>query len=353
VRTAVVINGLNGEFRHTVISLNGDLSGRGRLHQPEAVTCLPAPPRRRGLPRPLGLARLLARVQPDLAITYTWGGTDGLLAARWCGLTRVIHAEDGFGPDEADGQKLRRILARRLLLRTACQVVCPSRTLVGIARRVWSLPPQKILYVPNGVDTHRFAPAPPEQTARARQALGLAPTALVVGTVGQLRGEKNHERLLRAFARLGSPLYQLLIVGDGPLQAGLTSLAGQLGIRDRVVFTGPMPDPVPAYQAMDLFALSSDTEQMPIAVLEAMAAGLPVVSTDVGDVRCMLAEDNRAYVVPPREELLAPRLADLLENPQTRRRLGQANRGKCVEEYAVEGMVRAYQRLYRSVLEAR
>jgi glycosyltransferase involved in cell wall biosynthesis len=352
VRTAVVINGLNGDFRHTVIALNGDLSGRSRLREPAGVTCLAAPPRTRAMP--LALARLLKQVRPDVAITYNWGGTDGLLAARWCGLTRVIHAEDGFGPDEATGQKLRRVLARRLLLRTARQVVCPSRTLVHIARQVWSLPPHKICYLPNGVDLQRFTPATPDQVAQARRRLGLDLKAIVVGAVGQLRGEKNHERLLRAFAAVGSGPYQLVLVGEGDLKERLTGRARELGIADRVRFTGALPDPVPAYQALDLFALSSDTEQMPIAVLEAMAGGLPVVSTDVGDVRGMLSPDNRAHVVSPRhEEAFAECLKILLESPQARRALGQANRARCVEAYGVEAMVQAYQRLYRNVLETR
>jgi len=354
VRTAVVINGLNGAFRHTVLALNGDLSCRGRLRDPDAVECLAAPPRRRGTPYPLTLARLLSSVEPDVMVTYNWGGTDGLVAARLCGIRRVIHAEDGFGPDEAHGQKLRRVLARRILLRTASQVVCPSQTLVRIARQVWSLPPHKVHYLPNGVDTSRFAPPAPDEVEAARRKLGIAPAEIVVGSVGQLRAEKNHQRLLRAFAAVASlrPC-RLLIVGDGPLQERLTCLARELGVRERVVFTGAVPDPAACYRAMDLFALSSDTEQMPIAVLEAMATGLPVVSTDVGDVRTMLSADNRGYVAPSaREDAYAACLATLLGDPAARQALGRANRAKCILEYEVGGMVRAYHRLYREVLEA-
>ena len=200
VRTAVVINGLDSEFRHTIIALNGDLSCRSRLREPDKVACLPAPQRRGRGVLPLALARLLSSLGPDALITYNWGGTDGLLAARLCGIRRVIHAEDGFGPEEARGQKLRRVLARRLLLRIASQVVCPSQTLVHIARQRWSVPPTKVRYVPNGVDTRRFTPPMPGDIEIARRRLGIAPKEIVVGCVGQLRGEKNHARLLRAFA---------------------------------------------------------------------------------------------------------------------------------------------------------
>jgi len=355
VRTATVINGLNGEFRHTVIALNGDLSCRGRLHEPAAVACLPAPPRRGGTPFTLALARLLGSIRPDALVTYNWGGTDGLVAARWCGIRRVIHAEDGFGPDEVHGQKLRRKLARRLLLRTASRVVCPSHTLVDIARQVWFIPSSKVHYIPNGVDTFRFAPAAPVEVEAVRRKFGIGAAEIVVGSVGQLRGEKNHERLLRAFAAVASTHpCRLLIVGDGPLLEPLTGLARGLGIHERVVFTGAVSDPVDCYRAMNVFALSSDTEQMPIVVLEAMAAGLPVVTTDVGDVRAMVSAGNRAYVVPPtRAEAYAGCLAALLGDPAARQVLGRANRTKCTQEYEVGGMVRAYQRLYRAVLEAR
>jgi len=355
VRTTTVINGLNGEFRHTVVALNGDLSCRGRLRDPEAVACLEGPPRRGRTPYPVALARLLRSIGPDAILTYNWGGTDGLLAARWGGFRRVLHAEDGFGPDEARGQKLRRVLARRLLLRTASRVICPSHTLVDIARHVWFVPPGKVHYIPNGIDTSHFAPAAADQVEAARRKFGIASAEIVVGSVGQLRGEKNHERLVRAFAALTSKQpYRLLMVGDGPLQDHLIRLARELGIYDRVIFAGAVSDPADCYQAMDVFALSSDTEQMPIAVLEAMAAGLPVVSTDVGDVRAMVSAGNRAYVVPPgREEAYTAGLAALVGDPETRRALGHANRARCIQEYEVGGMVRAYQRLYRAVLEAR
>jgi glycosyltransferase involved in cell wall biosynthesis len=352
VRTAVVINGLNGEFRHTIVALNGDLSCRNRLREPEKVACLEAPPRRRLFP--LALGRLLRSLQPDAVVTYNWGGTDGLLAARLAGIHRVIHAEDGFGPDEVGGQKSRRVLARRVLLRAATTVVCPSRTLVNIARHTWWLPPTMIRYVPNGVDTRRFTPASAEQVAAARRKLDIRCDEIVVGSVGQLRGEKNHARLIRAFAAVASlrPC-RLLFVGDGPLRESLTAAAHELGVAERVSFAGNVADPAQHYRAMDVFALSSDTEQMPVAVLEAMATGLPIVSTDVGDVRTMVSAANRSFIVPARrEDAFVARLADLMKDSKARRTLGQANRDRCGQEYGLGGMVQAYQRLYRDVLEA-
>jgi glycosyltransferase involved in cell wall biosynthesis len=352
VRTAVVINGLDGEFRHTVVSLNGDLSGRGRLRDPDAVACVPAPGGCWWNPSVAALARLLKSIRPDLVVTYNWGGTDGLLAARLCGLRRLIHAEDGFGPDEVRGQKLRRMLARRVLLQAASRVVCPSQTLVRIARRDWSVSRKKLLYLPNGVDTSRFAPPTPAVREAARRRLGIGPDETVIGSVGQLRGEKNPERLLRVCAAVApGRRFRVLVAGDGVLREKLAVLARELGLAERVLFLGVVGDPADCYRAMDVFALSSDTEQMPLAVLEAMAAGLPVVSTDVGDVSAMLSPENRGCVVPAaREDAYAACLAALLDDGARRAALGRANRARCVAEYEVTAMVRAYHRLYREVL---
>src|SRR5262249_9202716 len=110
-------------------------------------------------------------------------------------------------------------------------------------------------------------------------------------------------------------------------------------------------DPVRYYRAMDILALSSDTEQMPLAVLEAMSVSLPVVSTDVGDVRAMLGPDSDRYVVPlGQEDAYTAALAELLDDGAARRRLGQANRTKCLQEFSMEMMTHSYERLYRDVL---
>jgi glycosyltransferase involved in cell wall biosynthesis len=104
---------------------------------------------------------------------------------------------------------------------------------------------------------------------------------------------------------------------------------------------------------MDLFTLSSDTEQMPLSVLEAMSAGLPVVGTDVGDVRAMVSPANRRFVTPPgREDAYAASLAELLTE-EDRRKLGEANRALCLVEHELGTMVRAYEQLYHEVLASR
>lgn len=352
VRTALLLDATADQFRHTVVSLGGDLQGRDRVRPDAGVRFTPGP-QRGGVRYLFRLGRLLKSVCPDLLLTYGWGGTDALLAARLAGLRRVIHTEDGFLPDEAAGQKWKRVLARRVLLRLAGRVVCPSRTLERIATGLWRLPPRSVTYLPNGIDTERFSPPTPDAAQRVRRSLGLDPGELVVGSVGHLRAEKNHARLLRAFAGLARRRSaRLLLLGDGPLRAALAAQARELGVEDRVRFAGVVLDPADHYRAMDLFALSSDTEQMPLALLEAMSTGLAAVSTDVGDVAEMAGAENRPYVVAPADEgAYAAALAALAEDTAARRAVGEANRRRCLERFDLAAMTRAYLSLYRGDLE--
>ena len=348
VRTAILIGASADQFRHTVVSLNGELSGQSRVSNHEDVRFLEATTDGRS-PGVRALSRLLGEIRPDLTLTYGWGGTDAIAAARLAGLRKIIHGEDGFLPDEANGQKFKRVLARRVLMRFASCLVCPSRNLVRIARRVWWLPQRKIVYLPNGVDTRRFTPG---TAPELRERLGFRPGEVVIGTVGHLRAEKNQGRLLEAFAAVcrDRPA-KLLLLGDGPLREDLAQRVQQLGLQGRVVFTGVVKDPSEHYRAMDVFALSSDTEQMPLALLEAMACGLPAVSTSVGDVADMVSPANRSRVTPlGREEEYAGALRGLVDSPELRLNLGRENRQRCVEEYDLGTSVEAYFRLYRAVL---
>jgi len=164
---------------------------------------------------------------------------------------------------------------------------------------------------------------------------------------------KNPTRLVRALARAKSDLH-LLVLGEGELRDDLTRTACELGVPERVHLVGFQDDTARWYSAMDVFALSSDSEQMPVALLEAMASGLPVVSTDVGDVRLMLADEQHPYVVAldaaDVERELARALDGLAGDEALAARLGQANRARARERYAFETMLSCYHDLYESAL---
>ncbi len=279
--------------------------------------------------------RALRQLRPDTLVTYNWGATEWALA-NTPSLVRHVHIEDGFGPEEQATQIPRRVWMRRLFLRRAT-VMVPSRTLERIATEVWRLPRQRVLYVPNGIDLARYgatgdgpAPAWPGQGP-------------VIGTVATLRPEKNLARLVRAVRLLTERMpVRLVIVGDGPERRPLQALATTLGIADCVYFTGYCATPQDMYRGFDVFALSSDTEQMPLSVLEAMASGLPVAATGVGDVRSMVAAPNLPFVVPRDDAALADAIERLLRQPDLRREIGAANRTKAEQEFDEDRMFRAH-----------
>ncbi len=190
--------------------------------------------------------------------------------------------------------------------------------------------------MPNGIDLRRFA-APPDRTLVAE--LGIARHELVVGTVAPLRPEKNLGRLIRAFGAL-QPVgaARLVIVGDGSERAALMAETRRLGLETRVCFAGATHAPERYLGLFDLFVMSSETEQMPISILEAMAAGLSIASVDVGDVRAMLCPANRPFVVPKTDDDLAKAISALLGDRGLRERLGARNREYASVHYDQETM---------------
>ena len=346
VRTALLIDAMP-DFDHTVVSLSGDDSGLQRLERPAAVA-FRSLEGLGGLGNLRRLGRALRAERPDLLVTYGWGGTDAILGARAVGLPAPVHVEDGFLPDEARAQKSARLQVRRLAFRLAAALVVPSKTLESIATGSWWLPPDRVHYFPNGVDIDRFRPPVGDERAQARQGLGIADDELVVGTVAALRPDKNHERLVRVFGALSRRMpARLVIVGDGPSRPAIEREAHALGLSDRLILTGAARDPSALYRGFDVFALTSDTEQMPLSVLEAMASALPVVSTDVGDVRAMVPVNGGRVATLGDDQALEQHLLEAGADAGWRMRAGRRNRDYAEAEYSLARMIGAYRDVFR------
>jgi glycosyltransferase involved in cell wall biosynthesis len=351
LRTVALIGAFGSRFRHSVLSMDGRASAAERLPPEADVTLLPSPPRAGSLATARRLRRLLAETEPDLVLTYNWGAFDMLLAARGARFRRLIHHEEGFNEDEAESFKMRRVLARRVVLPGAHRVVVPSQRLRAIATGLWRIPEEKVRLIPNGIPLDRFTPGEGDPGLRAR--LGVPAGALVVGTVGSLRPVKNFHRLLDACAAARE--VHLLVIGDGEDRPALERRAAAPDLAGRVHFAGYQTDPAPWYRAMDLFALSSDSEQMPLCLVEAMASGLPVAATDVGDVRAMLPAEQLPFLAPldggGTAGALGGRIAALARDPEIRRRLGTLNRRRAEERFAFAAMCAAYREVYESALQ--
>jgi L-malate glycosyltransferase len=344
VRLARVINALGDRYRHRILALDGNRTATTLL-DPALDTRADSIPREpRGLPATLfALRRRIVAAAPGLLLTYNWGAIEWALANSLFGLCRHIHFEDGFGPEETDKRLWRRSMLRRLALMRTSTIVVPSRNLEGIAQREWHLPTTRLRYIPNGIDADAFAAHDDDAPLFAR-----SPDEVIIGTVAPLRPEKNVARLVRVFARLDArhPT-RLAIAGGGTQRDEIEALARGLGIADRVIFLGNVAEPQRALALFDIFALSSNTEQMPMSLLEAMAIGLPVASVDVGDVKAMLAPENRGYVVAKADEqAFADALDALVIAPRLRAELGALNRAHVRQHYSWETMVDEYDRVF-------
>lgn len=344
VRAATLINLLGEQFEHTIIAADGRYGTADRLAPSALVRIMQPPPGKGSVFYGLKLLPVLRSIAPDLVTTYNWGAIDAVIASRLARQWPVIHSEDGFGVDELTSLKRRRVLTRRLFLHGAYATVVPSMTLLDIALKQYRLPRERVVFIPNGVDLSAFHPG---KLLDWRRSAGIPDHAVVIGTVSALRPEKNFSLLLNAFADLQTPDAYLLFVGDGPCRGELEAVAERREVRPRTLFVGTIRAPADYYRAMDVFALSSVTEQMPIALLEAMACGLPVIATGVGDVPAVLDTSRALQVVPPGDSgSYGEALGRMVADEHLRATLGARNRRRAEEEYPLSKMVQRYERLY-------
>ena len=357
LRAATLMNAFGPGVEHVVVSgVEGELGAASAIDPAIVVTYPSDFPALAGKPSPRRWWRIARAMRGfDLVLTYNWGSMDAVgahwLFGRMLRLPPLVHHEDGFNQDEAQALKPIRNRFRRLTLPTATALVVPSRVLETIAAQVWRAAPRQLRRIPNGIPLSDFAPTVTgEAQPRGLPGLDKQAGALWLGTLAGLRAVKNLPRLVRAFAALPPP-WELVIVGEGGERAAIMAEAARLGIAERVHLPGFAPDPAAVLRQFDLFALSSDSEQFPISVVEAMAAGLAVVSPAVGDVAAIVAAENLPLITPPGDEAaLRAALVSAASDPELRALIGAANRARALAEYGEEAMVSAYRAVYGTAL---
>jgi sugar transferase (PEP-CTERM/EpsH1 system associated) len=352
-----VINRTQSRYRHAVICLDGFGALRQQIADPDVV-CL-------ALNKKPGkdwgcyfrLWRTLRRLKPDLVHTYNFGALDAAPVARLAGVRRVLHAERGRDANDPNGESRKYRNLRRWLAPFIDRYLAVSRDLRDWLTETVGVDPSRVVYIPNGIDAANYVVAPAKK--QARPLLGdFAPLdAIVIGTVGRLDPVKDQEGLVSAFHLLCESLPQvcerlrLVIAGEGPQRAGLEARIAHLKLENRVRLLGNRTD-VPALLAeFDIFALSSIAEGMPGVLLEAMAAGLPVVATDVGGVGEVVSRGQSGLLVPARDiRALSNALSSYVSDEALRQQHGQAGR-RCVETgFSLDGMLSAYTALYDALL---
>ncbi|OZM79404.1 glycosyltransferase [Pseudonocardia sp. MH-G8] len=290
----------------------------------------------------LGLIRIMRRERPDVVITRGYNAdTLGRIAAA---LTRVprsvvwVHNSSDITPRSP----VRRVVYRLLDAVTSAYYGV-AEVQRGYLVDQLGFPESKIEVIENGVDPARFRPPPPGERARVARELGISPTGPTIGILAVLRPEKDHSTALHAMRTVLDeiPDARLVLIGDGPARGALEQLAEELGIARSVVFAGARSDVAPLLAVVDVVLLSSYTECFPLAVLEAMACGLPVVGTDVGGVPEMIDDGTTGRLVPPRDpRAMAEALIKLLRDPEPAAEMGRAARRRVEERFTLERSVR-------------
>ncbi len=271
----------------------------------------------------------------------------GRLVGRIVGVPAVITSRRSM---EVGGARREQIKRWTAWLDDRVVAVCEMARTAEISRT--GVAPEKVRTIYNGIDSAPYH-VPAARGLQMRQALTIPGDALVVGTVGRLHPVKGHRYLLQAWptVRQQIPQARLLIVGDGELRDELQRQAHDLGIADRVIFTGTRSDIPDLLATMDLFVLSSLWEGMPNVVLEAMAAGVPVLATAVGGTTEVIVDPTHGALIPPQDPAaLATAIIQLLTDSEVRKRMGCAGRERVQEAFSMQRTVAATIALYEELL---
>jgi sugar transferase (PEP-CTERM/EpsH1 system associated) len=336
------------KYRHAVICLTDYTEFAQRITRPGVeLVALHKPP---GLE--LGthkrLFKLLRQMRPEVLHTYNLGTIEYHATALLAGVPVRVHAEHGRDASDPHGVNRKHNLLRRLLVPAIDRYVPVSRDLERWLRGVVGIPQAKVQLIDNGVDTERFHPA----TDAAAEPWN-APGVFVIGTVGRLQDVKDQACLIDAFVLLRAMLpeqrdrLRLVLVGDGPLRERLAQKIAGAGLQDCAWLPGPRSDVDVVMRSFSLFALSSIAEGTPVTMLEAMASGLPVVSTAVGGIPDLVADGASGALVPAGDpQRLAEALAAYVLDAERTRRHGAAGRARIEQQYSVAAMLSAYVDLY-------
>ncbi len=301
----------------------------------------------------LRIAQQCRAVRPHIVHTRNWAAFDGVIGARLARVPVLIHSEHGWR-DDREVMNRKRKLTRRLLAPLIDRVLTVSEHLQRWLLHEVRIRHDKVVLVRDGVDTQRFKPA--NDRERLRTQLGYQPGEIVVGAVGRLDPVKNYSALLQAVHILSARHrnLRLLIVGDGVEKAALDGEARGRGLADIVRLAGHHDDVAGWLGIMDVFVLPSVMEGTSIALLEAMAVGLPVVATQVGGNPEVVVDGGTGRLVPARDAAaLAAAIDWYALNEDVRGRHGAAGRDRVARHYSMADMIAGYTAVYRDTLARR
>jgi glycosyltransferase involved in cell wall biosynthesis len=298
---------------------------------------------------PWRLARLYARHKVDLIQAHQYTPFFYALLSRMLSRRPVLFTE--HGRHQPDYPRRKRIVANRLLLRRRDRVVAVGEAVRQALIANEGIPPRRVEVVYNGIDTARFGEAGDRDAVRRE--MGLPADELVVIQVARLDYLKDHGTAVRAMGQVvrQAPRARLLLVGEGPEEAAIRGQVEREGLQDQVRLLGLRRDVARLLHAADVFLLTSVSEGVPLTLIEAMAAGLPVVSTDVGGTAEVVVEGETGYLAPAKDDAaLATAILRLAGDPALRQRLGEAGKARARAAFDEPRMAERYAQLYEEML---
>ena len=293
------------------------------------------------------VARTLERIRPHVVHTHRYVLRYGLPYVLSRRVRVRVHTVHNIAEKEV-GWAGR--LVHRVAFKGGVQPVAIAEEVDNSLRRYYGISDSPL--IPNGIPVERFQqPSIGREEWLRRE--GFAPTDVLFVCVAWLRPQKNPSLLLESFARgpASDPRARLLFVGGGELRASLEERIYALGLQDKVHLLGVRSDIPEVLNAADVFVLSSDWEGNPLSVMEAMAAGTPVICTAVGGVPELFEDGGGGLLVPPGDaKALTRAMRRMLVSPQMRTSMGEASAKRSVERFGLQAMTEAYEDLYRTAV---
>lgn len=334
-------------FRHAIVSLTGASDFRHRIQRADVpVYCLHKPPGN-SLRTQIHLWRILRALRPDIVHTRNLAALECTVAAALAGCRVRIHGEHGRDMDDLNGANRRQLWIRHLFRPLVHQYVAVSADLARYLTTAVGVAPTRVVQIYNGVDTERF---------RARS-ISANRRHFVMGTVLRMEPVKDPLNLVRAFLLLREMLprerarLRLAMAGDGALREEALALLNDAGAADAAWLPGTCDDVPRFMRELDLFVLPSLAEGISNTVLEAMAAGLPVVATRVGGNPELVEEGRTGMLVAAGDSrALAEAIAGYVEDPDMAARHGSAARRRAEQRFGLHAMMHKYLELYERCL---
>ena len=284
--------------------------------------------------------KLIREAQPDLVHAHTWkAGFAGRLAARMRGLPSIytVHMWH-FGPTLPAAWRLFGPALERAAARWGQRVITVSRSGAELGRRYRITEPSRIVAIHNGIA---------DSAERVHSGENPVPIAVMVARFNSF---KDHETIVRAFVELKLPA-RLQLIGGGPTRSAVERLVTELGIGDKVEFLGDRDDVIPLICKADVFVLASKLDNLPISILEAMRAGMPVIASDVGGISELVKHRETGILVAPMSVTpMVEALTDLLGDRYLRERMGRAGRTRYELRFSLQRMIGSTRAVYAGVL---